>query len=179
MSGATAVDDSRVGRIDRYTKTTALMQGSPFNQPLTACRMVLLSDPPAGCGGVEVRGVADPMRLPGARRLSNGVIQTDTVRLVGTWDGYALNLTEPPLRATPPLASRRPVAAPATPQALAAQQRLVADMRELRRQGVLVMQCAPNGDAVSALVPVADDRTVATLTQRYGPVLVSAWLERA
>ena len=135
--------DSRVRRIDRYTKTTALMQGGRFNQRLTACRMVLLSDPPAGCSGVEVRGVADPMLLPGARRLRNGVIQTDTVRLVGTWDGYALCLTEPPLRATPAQARPDPVAAPATPRALAAQQRLVADMRELGRHGVLIMQCAP------------------------------------
>ena len=84
-----------------------------------------------------------------------------------------------PLRATPHQARPDPVAAPATPRALAAQQRLVADMRELHRQGVLIMQCAPDGDAISVLVPVADDQTVATLTRRYGPVLVSAWLERA
>jgi len=170
---------SRIGSLDRYTTTTSLMQGGPWKQPLTACRIIPASLPPQGCGGVEVRGVADPMRLPGAMRLSNGLLETDTVRLVGTWDGHALNLTEPPRRATPPHPSPRPIAAPATPRALAALQRLVADQPELRRQGILVMECAPDGDAVYVLVPVTDNRTVATLTRRYGPVLVSAWLQRA
>src|SRR5215831_4971519 len=149
---------SRIGLLDLYTTTTGLMQGGPWKQPLTACRLVPLSLPPPGCGGVEVGGVADPMRLPGARRLGNGVLETDTVRLVGTWDGHALNLTEPPRRATPH-PSPLPVTAPATPRAVTAAQRLAADQPELRRQGILIMESAPDGDAVYVLVPVADDQT--------------------
>jgi hypothetical protein len=168
---------SRIASSDRYTVTTELMLG-PGNLPLTACRVMAASEPPASCSGVEVRGV-DVKQVPGSRRLSNGAILTDSVRLVGMWDGSALNLTQPPHRATPPRPPAMRVAAQATPRALAAQQRLVADWQDLQRQGLHVMECSTDGDAVVVLVPVADQRTVSELTQRYGPVVVNAWLQRA
>jgi len=120
MLGCSSV--TRIVPVDRYTVTTALMQGGPWRLPLTACHIVPLSLPPPGCGGVKVHGV-DVQRVPGARRLSNGVIVTDSVRLVGTWDGSTLNLTEPPRRATPSQASPTRPAAEATPRAVAAVQR--------------------------------------------------------
>jgi hypothetical protein len=119
------------------------------------------------------------MRVPGARRLSNGVIETDTVRLVGKWDGRALNLTESPRRATPPRPAPSPVAAEATPRAVAAGQRMAGDSPELQGLGIYILKSWTDGDAVVALVPVADQRTVTTLRQRYGPVVVNAWLQRA
>jgi hypothetical protein len=128
---------SRITVFDRYTVTSALMLG-PGKRPLTACRMIALSLPPAFCQGVEVRGV-DVMQVAGARRLSNGAILTDSVRLVGMWDGW----------------------------------------QDLQRQGVHIMECSTDGDAVVVLVPVVDQRTVSTLRQRYGPVVVNAWLQRA
>jgi hypothetical protein len=167
---------TRLPSSDRYTVTTGLMLG-PGQQPLTACRLTLLSLPPPGCGGVEVRGVrAD--QVPGARRLSNGAITTDPVRLVGRWDGAALNLTEAPRRATQSPTRTTHLPAEATPRALAAQQRVAADWNELKRLGIHVLELSTDRDSVSFLLPVADQRTVGTLEQRYGPVLVSAWLQR-
>ena len=168
---------TRLVPADRYTVTAPLMLG-PGKQPLTACRVIPLSMPPAGCGGVEVRGV-EVQQVPGARRLSNGATMTDSVRLVGRWDSTALNLTEPPRRATQSSTSITHLAAEPTPRAVAALKRMVADWQELKRLGILVMECSTDGDNVVLLVPVADQRTVWTLEQRYGPVLVSAWLQRA
>lgn len=117
--------------------------------------------------------------MPGAHRLSNGAILTDSVRLVGRWDGTALNLTEPPRRATPSFTgTSHPLPAEATPRAAGAVQRLVTDGQALKRLGILVMECSTDGDSVVILVPVADERVVRTLDERYGPVLVSAWLRR-
>ena len=160
-----------------YTVTAPLMLG-PGKQPLTACRFIPFSIPPPWCGGVEVRGV-DVQRVPGARRLSNGATMTDSVRLVGRWDGTALNLTEPPRRATQSATSITHFPAGPTPRAAAALQRVVADEQELKRLGIFVMECTTDGDNVVLLVPVADQHTVRTLEQRYGPVMVSAWLQRA
>jgi hypothetical protein len=44
--------------------------------------------------------------------------------------------------------------------------------------GIHVLEFSTDGDSVSFLVPVADQRTVEPLEQRYGPVVVSAWLQR-
>jgi hypothetical protein len=169
---------TRMVPVDRYTVTTELMQGGPSRLPLIACHIVPLSLPPPGCGGVEVRGV-DVQRVPGARRLSNGVIETDSVRLVGTWDGSTLNITELPRRATPSQPSPTRPAAEATARATAAIQRVTADWQELKRLNIQILEYWTDGDSVAFLVPVVDQRTMATLEQRYGPVLLSAWLQRA
>jgi hypothetical protein len=169
---------TRLAPSDRYTVTAELMLG-PGRHPLTACHFIALSQPPPACGGVEVRGV-DVQRVPGARRLSNGAVMTDAVRLFGWWDGVALNRTELPRRPTQPTSSASTqLAAEATPRSVAAVRRMAADDRELKRLGIQVLGCWPDGDNVVVQVPVADNRTVATLEQRYGPTLVSPWLTRA
>jgi hypothetical protein len=162
---------------DRYSATGPLMI-VPGKQALRVCLVIPLSLPPPGCGGVEVRGV-DVWQVPGAARLSNGAVMTDPVRVVGTWDGTALSVTEPPRRATQ-TAIQLPThaQADATPRAAAALQRLVGDSKELDRLGIYVMECTTDGDDVAILVPVADGRTVRTLEQRYGPVEVQSWLQR-
>ena len=89
----------------RYTITTGFL--SVEGGPVMACYLMTLSLPPTGCGGVVVHGV-HIRRLPGAHAVSNGTVQTSTMRLVGTWDGQALTLTEPPVPAEPtPLRLRR------------------------------------------------------------------------
>jgi hypothetical protein len=67
-------------------------------QPATLCLgEILASDPPAGCTGVPVVGW-DWDAVPGATERS-GVRQAD-VTVVGTTDGTAFTLTEPPIGVT-------------------------------------------------------------------------------
>jgi hypothetical protein len=83
-----------------WTGTAALLQTQ--GQPLTLCGGATLSSlPPAGCGGALVRGL-DPMTIEGAKQYSGGTITTPSVRLVGTWDGEALTVTQPAELAEPP-----------------------------------------------------------------------------
>ena len=58
-------------------------------------------------------------------------------------------------------------------------QQMFADWQQLRRLGIQVMQGSTDGDSVVVLVPVADPHTLRTLKPRYGPVMVSSWLQRA
>jgi hypothetical protein len=82
-----------------WTGTAPLLQ-TP-NGALTLCGGVTLTSlPPAGCGGAKVRNL-DPMTVPGSERFANGTVTTPSVRLVGTWDGDALTVTEPPVAAQP------------------------------------------------------------------------------
>ena len=77
---------------------------------------VLTSLPPAGCGGAVVRGL-DPMTVDGAERYANGTITTPSVRLVGTWDGHALTVTQPAERRDPdPPAGQAGVPEPSCPE---------------------------------------------------------------
>jgi hypothetical protein len=82
-------------------------------QPPIACYMILLSLPPAGGSGVEVRGL-DPRTVPDVTIYQNGTVQTPTLRLVGTYDGQALTLTAP-ARPAPP----RTQTPPSSPSAYA------------------------------------------------------------
>jgi hypothetical protein len=91
---------------DLWAGTATLLQLA--RGPVTLCGgAVLTSLPPAGCGGPEVLGL-DPMDVPGAERFANGTVTTPSVRLVGTWDGTALTVTEP-------FELRRPTPEPAPP----------------------------------------------------------------
>jgi hypothetical protein len=77
-----------------WAGTAALLQ-TPGHGLLLCGGGTLDSLPPAGCGGAIVHGL-DPMTVPGAHRFPNGTITAPSVRLVGTWDGTALTVTEPP-----------------------------------------------------------------------------------
>jgi hypothetical protein len=83
---------------------------------LTLCGgVVLTSLPPAGCGGPKVRNL-DPMTVSGAERFPNGTITTPSVRLVGTWDGDALTVTEPPVPAQPTSRAPETIPGPSCPE---------------------------------------------------------------
>jgi hypothetical protein len=62
--------------------------------PPIACRMLLLSLPPAGGSEVRVQGV-DPRAVPGATIYDNGTVLTPPLRLTGAYDGRQLILSEP------------------------------------------------------------------------------------
>ena len=87
-----------------WTGTATLLQLA--GGQVTLCGgAVLTSLPPAGCGGAAVEGL-DPMTVEGAERFANGTVTTPSVRLVGTWDGEVLTVTEPAVLAEP---EQRPV----------------------------------------------------------------------
>jgi hypothetical protein len=89
-----------------WTGTATLLQ-TPDGR-LTLCGGSILSSlPPAGCGGAYVTDL-DPMTVEGAERFKNGTITTPSVRLVGTWDGEALTVTQPPALAEPATPSPAP-----------------------------------------------------------------------
>jgi hypothetical protein len=60
-----------------------------------ACYAFLLSYPAEGCGGILVRGV-DFSQVPNVGGYGGGAVVSPPMRLVGTWDGTALTLTESP-----------------------------------------------------------------------------------
>lgn len=62
--------------------------------------LIVESRPPAGCGGVILRGV-DARTLPTAHLYGNGTVDTGLVRVVGTWDGHELTPTRPIVKAVP------------------------------------------------------------------------------
>jgi hypothetical protein len=97
-----------------WTGTATLLK-TPHRE-LTLCGgAITTSLPPAGCGGAVVRGL-DPMTVPGAHRYPNGTIETPSVRLVGTWDGKALTVTEPAVRAEPAQDPATTIPGPSCPE---------------------------------------------------------------
>ena len=142
-----------------------------------ACFSYVLMGPSDGCGGIEVQGV-DINRLPdggGAR----GLPFSQPMRLVGTWDGQALTLTEAPQAAQtapglPPLCTRNFNSQP-EPDSI---QRQIEVTDALRSRGVDVLESTGcDRTTVGVLVPVADEATVAWITKHYH-VNVVGWLRR-
>lgn len=151
--------------------------------PVYACHAVLLSYPPAGCGGVLVHGVGIG-QVPGVQRYTNGTLYTPTVRLVGTWDGQALAVTQPPQAAKLQTPVQQPNCqtggAGLSPSSLALQQRVGQDQATLVQHGVAVLETVPcPSSTLYMLVAVADEATVSYLKSRYGPVEVAGWLQPA
>src|SRR5919198_6769681 len=73
-----------------YRVVAPVLQTRGMRAPL-ACQTILQSLPPAGCGGVEVRGF-DFESLHGVQR-GGGSWWTPQLLLVGTWNGRVLTLT--------------------------------------------------------------------------------------
>jgi hypothetical protein len=58
-----------------------------------------------------------------------------------------------------------------------AQRRLNADANQLANRGIIVLENGFNsGKSFYVVVAVADDATVAYLSQHYGPVVIGEWL---
>jgi hypothetical protein len=129
------------------------------------------------CGGIEVKGV-DISQVPDGGG-DHGSPWSQPMRLVGTWDGQALTLTEAPQTAQTP-----PGLAPLCTQDFNSQpepdsmQRQIEVIDALRSRGVDVLESAGCGRAtVGVLVVVADDATVDWITKHYRVNVVS-WMRR-
>lgn len=143
-----------------------------------ACFSDDLMDPVHACGGIEVRGV-DAGQIPSAGVAPGGLPFSQPMRLVGTWDGHALTLTERPQPAAQayglPEPCRGDQGSPPGPDSLALQ-RQVADA--LRARGIeVLMSTGCDRTTVGVVVPVADDATRSWLAQHYR-VEVAGWLRR-
>lgn len=161
----------------RYAVTAGVMAQGRL---VRACHGSLLSLPSPMCGGVDVRGL-DPRSIPGGRVQSNGILLTPAVRLVGTWDGHSLTLTEPPIRAAstrPPTIER--CSGPGNPRSDASSlpARISADAT-LAARGIQLLSVGvgPCPGTVTVEVAVADAKTVSYLQDRYGEVEVAGWLQ--
>lgn len=140
-----------------------------------ACFSDALMDPAAGCGGIEVKGV-DVGQVPDG---GGDPPWSQPMRLVGTWDGQALTLTEGPQAlqtppGLPPLCTQNFNSQP-EPDSM---QRQIEVVDALRRRGVDVLESTGCDHAtVGVLVVVADDATVDWITKHYHVNVVS-WLRR-
>jgi hypothetical protein len=179
--GAVAIGQFR----DRLYTLAAPLLSVP-GAPVKACYNIPLSLPAPFCAGLLVRGV-DVHGVPGI--LSAGqppTISTPIVRLTGTWDGEALNVTTQPGRAnigTEPVRAPRVQAVPSLPsqaEAIRTMDRLSQDYQELRsRHTPVVFYGFPDDDGsglIRLVVPIADADTVRYLEARYVYVNIYGWL---
>jgi hypothetical protein len=131
----------------------------------------------ATCGGIEVKGV-DISQIPDGGG-DHGLPWSQPMRLVGTWDGRALTLTEAlhPAQAAPGLPE--PCTQDFSPQpGFDSIQHQIEVADALRNRGIdVLMSTGCDGMKVGVVVPVADDATVDWLTRRYR-VNVAGWLRR-
>jgi hypothetical protein len=159
----------------RYQVSAELLRASDGR--VFACYAYLQSSQSDGCGGVEVRGM-DFGQISGMEDFPSGGQGSPPVRLVGTWDGKALTLTEPPQPAQKALGLPDPCqqelgfdGAPA----MDLRQTEVADA--LRAHGIIVLQTMPCDDTTLGLtILLADDETISWVSSHYPPVKVTGWL---
>jgi hypothetical protein len=128
-----------------------------------------------GCGGIEVKGV-DVSQIPEG---GGNPPWSPMMRLVGTWDGQALTVTE-----APQVAQRPPGLPPLCTQDVNAQpepdsmQGQIEVIRALQSRGADVLESNGCDHAtVGVLVVVADDATVDWMTKHYRVNVVS-WMRR-
>ena len=141
-----------------------------------ACFSDALMGPAAGCGGIEVKGV-DLSQVPDGGG-DHGSPWSQTMRLVGTWDGQALTLTESPQPAQKGPGLAQPCAADATSEPGPDPIRLQIQVIDaLATRGIhVLMSMGCGGDTVGVVVPVADEATVSWLTSLYHARVVG-WLQ--
>jgi hypothetical protein len=161
----------------RYEVTAELLLAN--DGKVYACYAYLQSFPPAACGGIEVLGV-DLSQIRSVEGYPSGGQGSRPQRLVGTWDGQALTLTEPPHPAEKALGLPLPCqqelgfeGAPGMP--LMAQ--VVHDWEALRARGIDMLETVPcDSTTVGIVLVAADDQAVAWLTSHYRPIKVVGWL---
>jgi hypothetical protein len=161
----------------RYEVTAELLLAS--DSRVYACYAYLQSLPSGGCGGIEVRAV-DFRRIPGMVDYPYGGQGSPPVRLVGTWDGHALTLTESPHPAQKatglPEACQQELGFEGAPGLMAGESQ-VGD--GLKAHGIAVLQSMPCDDTTLGFtVVVADDSTVSWVTSHYRNVKIAGWLRR-
>jgi hypothetical protein len=142
-----------------------------------ACFSDALMGPSSGCGGIEVKGV-DISQVPDGGG-DNGSPWSQAMRLVGTWDGHALTVTERPQLAEKAAGLPEPCTQDFTPQPGFDSMQLQIEVAEaLRKRGIdALMSTGCDGTTVGVVVAVADDETVNWLTAHYR-VKIVGWLRR-
>jgi photosystem II stability/assembly factor-like uncharacterized protein len=163
----------------RYTVTTEL--NTKPGEKVYACRFDFLSLPAPVCGGVIVTNV-DIAVIANTKTQSNGVIVTPTVRLVGTWDGYELRLTERPQPSSLSRSDYRLVSHPPPPtQTQPSEQVLLQIARErayLQKRGILLLEFGEGTDQLPYVrLAVADAASVQYLYDRFGRMNIYGWLQ--
>jgi hypothetical protein len=159
----------------RYELTAELLLTS--DDSVFACYIYAQSSPSDGCGGIEVRGV-DFNHLTGMDGYPSGGQGSPPFRLVGTWDGKALTLTESPQPAQKavglPEPCRQDVGFEGAPDVMAREPEVWAG---LKAHGIAVLQSMPCDDTtLGVTVAVADDDTVAWVTSHYPDIKIAGWL---
>lgn len=141
-----------------------------------ACYAFLMTYPAEGCGGIEVRGV-DFSRMPNVEGYPSGAQVSQAMRLVGTWDGKALTLTESPQPAQAAPGLPQPCTQDFSPQPGFDSIQLQIEVADaLRNRGIeVLMSTGCDGMTVGVVLPVADEATVSWLTSRYH-ARVAGWL---
>jgi len=141
-----------------------------------ACFSYALGDPADGCGGIEVKGV-DFSQVPDGD--GSGLPFSHAMRLVGTWDGHALTVTERPQLAEKAAGLPQPCSQDFSPQPGFDSIQLQIEVADaLRNRGIdVLMSTGCDGMTVGVVVPVADDATVNWLTSHY-PARIAGWLRR-
>ena len=131
----------------------------------------------ATCSGIEVKSV-DVSQVPDGGG-DHGLPWSQPMRLVGTWDGRALTLTEAPQVAQAAPGLPEPCTQDFSPQpGFDSMQRQIEVIDALRTRGIdVLMSTGCDGNAVGIVVPVADDATVNWLTRHYS-VKIVGWLRR-
>jgi photosystem II stability/assembly factor-like uncharacterized protein len=163
----------------RYTVTTSLMTDQSGR--VVACWIYPLPMPPILCGGVTVTNV-DIAAVPGTNTFANGTVRTPVVRLVGTWDGQALRLTEPPQLTKTAVTEFQPVTEPPPASSQKTQEQVVQeiarDIPDLAKRGIVVMQWGAGFDGFPDVrLAVADAASVQYLYDTYGRMHISGWLQ--
>ena len=176
----------RHGNGPEYTVVTDLL--AKPGRPIYACYMEALTMPPLDtCGGIVVLGVdiATVAALGGDHPFRGGTRESRPVRLVGTWNGQALTLTQRPVEAKRTPAPFVPPPAPLPPpsgeQAAMAGAFQIAGDKSLRRDGAHVMGASvgSHGMDVDVALVVADARAQQALHRHhYDSVYVTeSWLQ--
>jgi hypothetical protein len=144
-----------------------------------ACYAFLMTYPAEGCGGILVRGV-DFNQMPNVAGYPSGAQVSQAMRLVGTWDGAALTLTESPQPAQKAMGLPEPcqqeLGFDGAPGVMAREPEV---WNGLKDYGIAVLQTMPCDDKTLGItVVVADDRTVAWMTSHYQHIKIAGWLRR-
>ncbi len=161
----------------KYTVTSNLMQKP--GQEAVVCSFTPLPEPPIGCGGPSVANL-DLATMSDAHRYSDGVVEVGTYRLVGTWEGGSLHLTETPVAANPSAHTPTPGCAQTTadpsPDATPEGRKLMDEEELIQQHGIVLLEFMCQG-ALFVVVAVADADTIDFMTNRYAPVKVAGWLQ--
>jgi hypothetical protein len=141
-----------------------------------ACYAFLMTYPAEGCGGIEVRGV-DFSQMPNVEAYPSGAQVSQAMRLVGTWDGHALTVTEGPQPAAKASGLLQPCVQDQGSLPGSDSMGLQLQVTDaLRTRGIeVLMSTGCDSTTIGVVVPVADDATVSWLTHHYR-VKVAGWL---